>query len=229
MGRGGGPSDLRGRHRAGLSGDREVARRRAHGGVGRRRQSGPGSGRAPAASRRRKWLVGRAPELLPALDRKLDPVTRGDPMSPLHWTRLSAAKLDAALSAEGLAVSGRGPNRLCTGSATASRRTVRSWRYAASRPGRAIPAHLPQCAGVPGRGAARRLGEHLEQDMKQGAALVGVAAFDVGDQLELGVAVGGGDSGNGVVADAQGEAVGPQEAALGEGLIEPPGGATDPA
>ena len=60
----------------------------------------------------RKSLVERDPELLAALDRKLDPVTRGDPMSPLRWTCLSAAKLAAALSAEGHAVSGRSVNRL---------------------------------------------------------------------------------------------------------------------
>ena len=60
----------------------------------------------------RKSLVERDPELLAALDRKLDPVTRGDPMSPLRWTCLSAAKLAAALCAEGHAVSGRSVNRL---------------------------------------------------------------------------------------------------------------------
>lgn len=60
----------------------------------------------------RKSLVERDPELLAALDRKLDPVSRGDSMSPLRWTCLSAAKLAAALSAEGHAVSGRSVNRL---------------------------------------------------------------------------------------------------------------------
>lgn len=64
-------------------------------------------------------------------------------------------------------------------------------------------------------------------------------AFEVGDQLELGVAVGGGDGGNALVVHAQGEAVGPQqaghsavaerEAELGEGLSQSCGGATDPA
>ena len=55
----------------------------------------------------RKSLVERDPELLAALERKLDPVTRGDPMSPLRWTCLSAAKLAEALSAEGHSLADR--------------------------------------------------------------------------------------------------------------------------
>ena len=60
----------------------------------------------------RKSLVERDLELLAALDGKLDPVTRGDLMSPLRWTCRSAAKLAEALRAEGHAVSGRSVNRL---------------------------------------------------------------------------------------------------------------------
>ena len=60
----------------------------------------------------RKALIDHNPQLLEALERKLDPVTRGDPMGPLLWTCLSAARLAAALRAEGHTVSERSVNRL---------------------------------------------------------------------------------------------------------------------
>ena len=41
----------------------------------------------------RKKLVDHQPGLLEALDRLVDPETRGDPMSPLRWTSKSTAKL----------------------------------------------------------------------------------------------------------------------------------------
>ena len=64
----------------------------------------PGGGRKPLAEH--------DPELLVALERKLDPVTRGDPMGPLCWTCRSAARLAAELRSEGHAVSERSVNRL---------------------------------------------------------------------------------------------------------------------
>ena len=79
---------------------------------------------APAADRRavterlrrpgggRKPLVDHDPNLLRALETLVDPVTRGDPMSPLRWTCKSAAKLAAELQAQGHAVSERTVNRL---------------------------------------------------------------------------------------------------------------------
>jgi len=45
------------------------------------------------------------PGLEEALERLVDPVTRGDPMSPLRWTSKSRAKLAAALSEDGWQVS----------------------------------------------------------------------------------------------------------------------------
>ena len=45
------------------------------------------------------------PGLTEALDALVDPLTRGDPMSPLRWTCKSKAKLAAALTAEGWRVS----------------------------------------------------------------------------------------------------------------------------
>jgi hypothetical protein len=79
---------------------------------------------APAADRRavterlrrpgggRKPLVDHDPNLLRALETLVDPVTRGDPMSPLRWTCKSAAELAAELQAQGHAVSERTVNRL---------------------------------------------------------------------------------------------------------------------
>jgi hypothetical protein len=64
----------------------------------------PGGGRKP--------LVDHDTELLRDLETLVDPVTRGDPMSPLRWTCKSAAKLATELRAEGHAVSERTVNRL---------------------------------------------------------------------------------------------------------------------
>jgi hypothetical protein len=52
--------------------------------------------RSPGGGRRR--LVQSDPGLLEALERLIDPATRGDPMSPLRWTCKSTAKLAAELT-----------------------------------------------------------------------------------------------------------------------------------
>ena len=75
--------------------DRRVANERL-------RQSGGG----------RKPLVDHDPDLFRDLETLVDPVTRGDPMSPLRWTCKSAAKLATELQAQGHAVSERTVNRL---------------------------------------------------------------------------------------------------------------------
>lgn len=64
----------------------------------------PGGGRPP--------LVESDPGVLQDLERLVDPVTRGDPMSPLRWTCKSAARLAAALQTQGHGVSERTVNRL---------------------------------------------------------------------------------------------------------------------
>jgi hypothetical protein len=64
----------------------------------------PGGGRKP--------LVDHDPDLLRDLEALVDPVTRGDPMSPLRWTCKSAAKLAEGLQSRGHAVSERTVNRL---------------------------------------------------------------------------------------------------------------------
>ena len=88
--------------RAGLRAVQAGAAAVSSAGGGRLRRSGGGC----------KGLAERDPEPLRALENKLDPATRGDPLSPLRWTCLSAARLAEALRADGHAVSGRSVNRL---------------------------------------------------------------------------------------------------------------------
>jgi hypothetical protein len=64
----------------------------------------PGGGRKP--------LTEHDPRLLVALEALVDPVTRGDPMSPLRWTSKSADKLAAGLTASGHPTSERTVSRL---------------------------------------------------------------------------------------------------------------------
>ena len=63
----------------------------------------PGSIRRPGAGRPR--LEEKQPGLKEALERLVEPLTRGDPMSPLRWTCKSKAKLSAALTKQGWKVS----------------------------------------------------------------------------------------------------------------------------
>lgn len=60
----------------------------------------------------RKRLQETQPGLEEALERLVDPVTRGDPMSPLRWTCKSRAKLAAALAKEGWRISSTSVGRL---------------------------------------------------------------------------------------------------------------------
>jgi hypothetical protein len=72
----------------------------------------PATGRLRRPGGGRKRPVDQDPVLLRDLETLVDPVTRGDPMSPLRWTCKSAAKLAAELRAKGHAVSERTVNRL---------------------------------------------------------------------------------------------------------------------
>lgn len=60
----------------------------------------------------RRLLTEHDPKLLRALEILVDPVTRGDPMSPLRWTCKSAARLASELQVGGHPVSERSVNRL---------------------------------------------------------------------------------------------------------------------
>ena len=70
--------------------------------TGRIRRSGGG----------RRRLQDVQPGLEAALERLVDPATRGNPMSPLRWTCKSRAKLAAALSGEGWIVSSTSVGRM---------------------------------------------------------------------------------------------------------------------
>jgi hypothetical protein len=71
----------------------------------------PGPALAPARSRRpgagRKKITESDPEVLAALESLVDPVTRGDPESPLRWTSKSTRHLSAELSERGHPVCAR--------------------------------------------------------------------------------------------------------------------------
>ena len=71
--------------RAGVTADDVVGVRRAGGGRARIEETSPG--------------------IVEALETLVDPVTRGDPESPLRWTSKSTRKLAAELSTQGFAVS----------------------------------------------------------------------------------------------------------------------------
>jgi len=63
----------------------------------------------------RPSLTKTQPGLEAALERLVDPVTRGDPMSPLRWTCKSRAKLAASLTEDGWQVSSTTVGRLLNG------------------------------------------------------------------------------------------------------------------
>ena len=82
------------------NGRREIELGLTHAG----RVRGPGAGRPS--------LKQTQPGLEAALERLVDPVTRGDPTSPLRWTCKSRAKLAAALAKDGWRVSSTSVGRL---------------------------------------------------------------------------------------------------------------------
>src|SRR5215831_1480072 len=66
------------------------------GGGGGGGERGPGGGR--------KSLLEKDPELLRAIERIVDPATRGDPMAPLKWTSKSLSHIVSELSLQGYSV-----------------------------------------------------------------------------------------------------------------------------
>ena len=74
-------------------------RKEADGGIG------PGAGRSRRAGGGRKRAESHDEELVAAFEALIDPVTRGDPMSPLRWTSKSIRALTAALRKNGHLVS----------------------------------------------------------------------------------------------------------------------------
>ena len=55
----------------------------------------------------RKKLIETDPSLMEDLEKLIDPVTRGDPSSPLCWTSKSTSKLSQALGEQGHKISAR--------------------------------------------------------------------------------------------------------------------------
>ena len=70
------------------------------------------TGRIRRAGAGRPRLQTSQPGLEEALERLVDPVTRGDPMSPLRWTCKSRAKLASALTKQGWNVSSTSVGRI---------------------------------------------------------------------------------------------------------------------
>jgi transposase len=68
-------------------------------------ETGLATGRVRRPGGGRKRLVERDPGLVAALEALVDPVTRGDPESPLRWTCKSTAQLARALTTQGHPVS----------------------------------------------------------------------------------------------------------------------------
>ena len=83
----------------------------------------------------RKKLTEKDPGLLGALNKLVDPVTRGDPESPLRWTSKSTTKLARELSTSGHPVSQRTVCDLLTGEGY-SLQSVRKTREGAQHPDR---------------------------------------------------------------------------------------------
>jgi len=75
------------------------------------------------------------PGIKEALEQLVDPLTRGDPMSPLRWTCKSRAKLSAALSKQGWTISSTTVGRLLH-ELGYSLQSVRKSREGASHPDR---------------------------------------------------------------------------------------------
>jgi transposase len=74
-------------------------------GVAEVKAGGTSDGRIRKPGGGRKSLTETDPGLLAALEALVDPVTRGDPMSPLRWTTKSTRQLADALTADGHPVS----------------------------------------------------------------------------------------------------------------------------
>ncbi len=89
--------------------------------------------RRPGAGRPR--IERTQPGVIEALERLVDPVTRGDPGSALRWTCKSRAKLAAALSSQGLPVSSTTVGRLLHALGYSLQSVVKS-REGASHPDR---------------------------------------------------------------------------------------------
>ena len=106
------------------------------------------SGELPAPGKVRRHpgrvpILEREPQLWEDLEQLVDPVTRGDPESPLRWTSKSAAKLAVALRAKGHRVVDRTVLRLLKAMGTAGSPQEDQGGREPSRPRLAVRAHQP--------------------------------------------------------------------------------------
>ena len=93
----------------------------------------PGRWCRPGAGRKR--LKEHDPGLPAALESHLEPITRGDPQSPLHWTCNCVARLAAVLRADCHPVSDRTVNRLLHALGYSVQATARRSRCVSTRTG----------------------------------------------------------------------------------------------
>jgi len=172
---------------------------------GAARAEGLDSGEVLAAGRVRRPGAGevaileREPKLWEDLDRLVDPVTRGDPESPLRWTSKSGAKLAEALRAMGHEVVDRTVLRLLKADGYRLQANKKT-REGASHPDRdAQFQHISQTAV-----AAIAAGQPVISVDTKKRELVG-DFMDVGRELERG------NAGRGPRSRLQGQAVGARD------------------
>jgi transposase len=82
-----------------------LSRTTIHRGLAELDENGQAGLRIRQAGGGRKSVVDQHPDLLTALEALVEPVTRGDPMSPLRWTCQSTRQLAAALNQQGYSIS----------------------------------------------------------------------------------------------------------------------------
>jgi hypothetical protein len=122
----------------------------------------PGRIRRPGAGR--PTIEDLQPGLTQALVILIEPITRGDPMSPLRWTCKSKAKLAAALTVEGWPVSASTVGRLLHGAWLSSACVAEGPRRdGTSGPRRAIRAYQRDRHGVHGPPATGDLRRYEEE------------------------------------------------------------------
>lgn len=109
------------------------------------------------------------PGLTAALEALVEPVTRGDPMSPLRWTCKSRAKLTAALTTQGWQVSSTTVGRLLNAlGLPAAIGTQESRRHVASRSECAVRAHQHDRGRLSAARVTRDLGRYQEEGIGRG-------------------------------------------------------------
>jgi len=118
-----------------LEGKRELQRKPSlpEGGKGEGRERRPGGGR--------KSVLEQHPELLSAIERIVDPATRGDPMAPLKWVSKSLRHVVSELSRQGYSVSTTTVSKVLQEELKFSLQGLRKTREGTSHPDRDAQFH----------------------------------------------------------------------------------------